>query len=174
MMNAKAEGVTTSELLEIKNNPLSLLESEYVLTFDIFGNIENNPEEFYKHYQWLAPTREEQEQWLEEINTRLCDHCLIPCNFQYCNECDLIYNLPPHIIYTIPEKEEPISSCASELELIFNPDSNSNNDDDENTGSSSIQYGNNNDNNSNSDLNSNPDYEQYIALPDLIKELELK
>ncbi|KAG9294307.1 hypothetical protein G9A89_001812 [Geosiphon pyriformis] len=66
---AKAEGMTTSELLEIKNNPLSLSESKYVQTFNIFGNIEDDPEEFYEHYQHLTPTREEQEQHLKEINT---------------------------------------------------------------------------------------------------------
>ncbi|KAG9287353.1 hypothetical protein G9A89_023724 [Geosiphon pyriformis] len=40
-----------------------------------------NLKQFHEHYQELALTREEQEQWLEEINTKLCDHCLIPCDF---------------------------------------------------------------------------------------------
>ncbi|KAG9288339.1 hypothetical protein G9A89_021370 [Geosiphon pyriformis] len=132
------------------------------------------PEQFYKHYQELALTREEQEQYLEEINTQLCDHCLIPYDFQYCNECDLIYNPPPCMIYIIPEEKEPISSCASESELIFNPNSNSHKNDNENTSSSFIQNGINNNNNSNSDLNSDLNYEQYIVLPDLTKEQELK
>ncbi|KAG9297997.1 hypothetical protein G9A89_018825 [Geosiphon pyriformis] len=65
MAYVKAKGVTTSKILEIKNNSLSLLKPEYVQTFDIFGNIENNPKEFHEHYQYLAPTREEQEQHLE-------------------------------------------------------------------------------------------------------------
>ncbi|KAG9294288.1 hypothetical protein G9A89_021647 [Geosiphon pyriformis] len=51
MASVKAEDTTTSELLEIKNNPLSLPEPEYVQTFDIFGNIEDNLEEFHEHYQ---------------------------------------------------------------------------------------------------------------------------
>ncbi|KAG9305121.1 hypothetical protein G9A89_007761 [Geosiphon pyriformis] len=68
IVNVKAEGVTISKLLEIKNNFLSLPEPEYILTFDVFGNIENDLEEFHEHYQWLAPTREEQKQWLEKIN----------------------------------------------------------------------------------------------------------
>ncbi|KAG9286102.1 hypothetical protein G9A89_022779 [Geosiphon pyriformis] len=72
MVYAKAEDVTTSELLEIKNNPLSLPEPEYVQTFDVFGNIEDNLEEFHEHYQHLALTREEQEQHLKQLNTRLC------------------------------------------------------------------------------------------------------
>ncbi|KAG9289973.1 hypothetical protein G9A89_010279 [Geosiphon pyriformis] len=67
--SVKAEDATTSKLLEIKNNPLSLPESEYVLMFHVFGNIKDNLEEFHEHYQQLAPTQKEQEQWLEEINT---------------------------------------------------------------------------------------------------------
>ncbi|KAG9285492.1 hypothetical protein G9A89_021823 [Geosiphon pyriformis] len=95
-------------------------------------------------------------------------------DFEYYNECDLIYNPPPRIIYIISEEEEPISNCALESESSFNSDSNSNNDNNENIGSSFIQYGENNDNDSNSDLNPNSNYEQYIALPDLTKKQELK
>ncbi|KAG9306656.1 hypothetical protein G9A89_004203 [Geosiphon pyriformis] len=113
---------------------------------------------------------EEQEQWLEEINTQLYNQCLISCDFQYCNECDLIYNSPPHIIYTIPEKEEPISSCALELESTFNLNLNSNNNNNKNNDSSSIQNGNKNYDDSNFD--SNP--EQYIVLLNLSKKQELK
>ncbi|KAG9294677.1 hypothetical protein G9A89_008156 [Geosiphon pyriformis] len=40
------------------------------------------------------------------------------------------------MIYTIPEEEEPISSCTLESESIFNPDSNPDNDDNKNNGSS--------------------------------------
>ncbi|KAG9297434.1 hypothetical protein G9A89_020835 [Geosiphon pyriformis] len=85
-------------------------------------------------------------------------------------KCDLIYNLPSHIIYTIPEEEEPISSCKSELELLFNLNSNSNNNNDKNNSSSSVQNGNKNYNDSNSNLNP----EQYIVLPDLTKKQKLK
>ncbi|KAG9291082.1 hypothetical protein G9A89_012954 [Geosiphon pyriformis] len=89
---------------------------------------------------------------------------------KYCNKCDLIYNLPPCMIYTIPEKDEPISNCPSESESVFNPDSNSDNDNNKNTGSSSVQ--NNNKNNSNWDSDLNP--EIYITLLDLTKEQTLK
>ncbi|KAG9301072.1 hypothetical protein G9A89_015808 [Geosiphon pyriformis] len=65
MTYVKAEDITTNKLLEIKNNSLSFPEPKYIQTFDVFGNLENNPEEFHKHYQCLALTREEQEQWLE-------------------------------------------------------------------------------------------------------------
>ncbi|KAG9286733.1 hypothetical protein G9A89_012283 [Geosiphon pyriformis] len=170
MAYVKTEGMTTSELLEIKNNPLSLPESEYIQTFNIFGNIENNPKKFYKHYQQLAPTKEEQKQCLEEINTQLCDHCLLSCDFQYCNKCNLIYNPPPHIIYIIPEEDKPMNNCISESESTFNPNSNSNNNDKKNTGSSSAQYDNKNINDPDFDSN----LKIYIALSDLSKEQELK
>ncbi|KAG9288351.1 hypothetical protein G9A89_021382 [Geosiphon pyriformis] len=78
------------------------------------------------------------------------------------------------MIYIIPEEIEPINNCASESESICNSNSNSNNDDNKNTSSSSIQYGNNNDTDSNSDLNSDTKYEQYIAIPNLTRKLELK
>ncbi|KAG9289491.1 hypothetical protein G9A89_003650 [Geosiphon pyriformis] len=163
----KTESATTSKLLEIKNNLLFLSEPEYVQTFNIFGNIEDDPEEFHEHYQHLAPTREEQKQQLEQLNTQLCQHCLIPCDFQYCNKCDFIYNPPTCMIYMIPEENKPISNWVLESESIFNPDSNSNNnDDDKNNGSSSVQNG----NNFNSDSNSNSKPKQYIALPNFTKE----
>ncbi|KAG9301060.1 hypothetical protein G9A89_015796 [Geosiphon pyriformis] len=118
----------------------------------------------------LALTREKQEQQLEEINTSLCNHCLILCDFQYCNEYDLIYNSPLCIIYTILQEEKPISSCTSKLKLTFNSDSNSNNDDDENNSSSSVS----NDHKNYNDLNSNSNPKTYITLPDLTKKQELK
>ncbi|KAG9291457.1 hypothetical protein G9A89_021876 [Geosiphon pyriformis] len=105
---------------------------------NIFFNIEAGPEEFHKHYQNLAPTKEKQKQWLEELNTKLYQHCLIPSDFEYCDDCDLIYNLPLCMIYTILEKEEPISSCTLELESTFNPNLNSDNNDNDNNSSSSV------------------------------------
>ncbi|KAG9291011.1 hypothetical protein G9A89_012883 [Geosiphon pyriformis] len=155
MATAKIEGMLPEEIRTIKNNPPEPIklnwDAEPVINF-------LKPEEFYKHYQNLAPTREKQEQWLAQLNTKLCCHCLILSNFKYCDDCDLIYNPPPCMIYSILEEEEPISSCASESELLINRNSDFDNDDE------------NNDSNSKPDLN----YKQYIALPDLSKEQELK
>ncbi|KAG9302098.1 hypothetical protein G9A89_000721 [Geosiphon pyriformis] len=152
MANAKVGSTTPSEILEIKNNPPKPVNIILVLNPDAFFNIETNPEDFYEHYQNLALTKKEQEEWL----------------------CDLIYNLPICIIYTIPEEKEPISSYTSESESLFNPNSNSDNNNDENTSFSFIQNSDNNDNNSNSDSNSDLKYEQYITIPDLTRDLELK
>ncbi|KAG9306731.1 hypothetical protein G9A89_004440 [Geosiphon pyriformis] len=85
MANAKVESALPSKILEIKNNPPEPTNIVLVLNLDAFLNLENSPEEFYEHYQNLAPTRKEQEQRLEEINTRLCDHCLI------------LYIMPEHV-----------------------------------------------------------------------------
>ncbi|KAG9290490.1 hypothetical protein G9A89_002465 [Geosiphon pyriformis] len=73
-----------------------------------------------------------------------------------------------------PRRKKPISSCASESESPLDPDSNPNNNDDKNNGSSSIQNGNDKNNDINSDSNFDSNYEQYIMLPDLAKEQELK
>ncbi|KAG9297414.1 hypothetical protein G9A89_009498 [Geosiphon pyriformis] len=72
--------------------------------------------------------------------------------------------------YMMLHEDKPISSCVLELELLFNPNSNSDNNNNNNNDFSSIQIGNSNNSNSNSD--SNP--KQYIVLPDLTKEQELK
>ncbi|KAG9305797.1 hypothetical protein G9A89_001086 [Geosiphon pyriformis] len=155
MATAKIKDALPKKIWTIKNNspePIKLdWNTEPVINF-------LEPEEFHKHYQNLAPTREEQEQWLAQLNTKLCRHCLIPSDFEYCDNCDLIYNPPPCMIYSIPEEEEPISSCASESELLINRDPDSDNDD-KNTGSSSIQNGNDDKNNSDSDLKPNLNYE---------------
>ncbi|KAG9295960.1 hypothetical protein G9A89_011812 [Geosiphon pyriformis] len=159
MANTKVEGATSSEILEIKNNPLEPVDIIRIPNPNAFMDKKTGLKDFHKYYQNLAPTREEQEQCLEQLNTQLCDYCLILCDFQYCNECDLIYNSLPHMIYTILEEIEPISSCVSELESPFDPDSNSDNNDNENTGSSFVQISDNNDDDSNSDSNSDPKYE---------------
>ncbi|KAG9298644.1 hypothetical protein G9A89_012712 [Geosiphon pyriformis] len=170
MANAKIKGAMPSEILEIKNNSPEPVNIVLIPNPDAFLNIETGPEKFHEHYQNLAPTKKEQEQCLKKINTQLCDYCLILCDFQYCNKCNLIYNSPPCMIYTIPEEKNPISSCTLESESTFNPDLNSNNDDNKNNSSSFIQI--DNDNNDNSDLDLKP--KQYIMLPDLTKEQELK
>ncbi|KAG9300543.1 hypothetical protein G9A89_002421 [Geosiphon pyriformis] len=57
--NAKIEGTSPSKILEIKNNPLEPVNIVLISNSDVFLDIKTGPEEFYKHYQNLAPTREE-------------------------------------------------------------------------------------------------------------------
>ncbi|KAG9298023.1 hypothetical protein G9A89_018851 [Geosiphon pyriformis] len=172
--NAKVESTLPSKILEIKNNLPEPTDIVLVLNPDTFIDLKNSPEEFHEHYQNLASMRKEQKQHLEEINTQLCDYCLIPFDFQFCDDCDLIYNPLSCMIYTILEEEEPINSCTSELESSFNSDLNFDNNDNKNNSSSSFQNSYNNDNDSNLDSNSDSNYKQYITLPDLTKKQELK
>ncbi|KAG9285646.1 hypothetical protein G9A89_009286 [Geosiphon pyriformis] len=110
MALAKIEGTTSEEIKTIKDNPLEPLE----LNWDAEPIINLlDPKQFHKHYQELALTRKEQEQQLEQLNIRLCQHCLIPYDFY---------------------------SCASELESPINHDSNFDNDDDNNDSNSDLNY----------------------------------
>ncbi|KAG9295052.1 hypothetical protein G9A89_017846 [Geosiphon pyriformis] len=81
IVNAKVKGVMPSKILEIKNNLPKPVDIIFIPNPDAFLNIETGSEEFYKHYQNLAPTKKEQEQCLKKINTQLCDYCLILCDF---------------------------------------------------------------------------------------------
>ncbi|KAG9303540.1 hypothetical protein G9A89_018436 [Geosiphon pyriformis] len=129
MVIAKIEDALPEEIRTIKNNSPEPIKLDWDIK-PVINFLE--PEEFYKHYQNLALTREEQEQWLAQLNTRLYCYCLILSNFEYCDDCNLIYNPLPCMIYMISEKKKPISSCTSESELPFDPDSNSDNNDDKN------------------------------------------
>ncbi|KAG9291120.1 hypothetical protein G9A89_012992 [Geosiphon pyriformis] len=97
-----------------------------------------------KTYQELAPTREEQEQRLANLNTKLCNHCLILCHFQYCDECDLMFNPPPRILFPITKLPEPKEEVLITKDMSFQ------------------------------DPTEDTKTEQYLAYPDLSKELELK
>ncbi|KAG9298568.1 hypothetical protein G9A89_018927 [Geosiphon pyriformis] len=92
----------------------------------------------------LAPTREEQEQRLANLNTKLCDHCLIPCHFQYCDECDLMFNLPPRILFPITELPESEKEVLITKNMLFQ------------------------------DPTEDTKTEQYLMYPNLSKELKLK
>ncbi|KAG9287782.1 hypothetical protein G9A89_017377 [Geosiphon pyriformis] len=84
----KASGTMNHVLLMANNYSMKecgttfLVKKKHVtLRANTQSSLATGPEEFYEHYQNLAPMRKEQEQHLEEINTQLCDHCLIPCDF---------------------------------------------------------------------------------------------
>ncbi|KAG9292835.1 hypothetical protein G9A89_016197 [Geosiphon pyriformis] len=63
------KGALPREILKIKNNPSKPVNIILILNPDVFIDIETDPEAFHEYYQNLAPTREEQEQCLKEINT---------------------------------------------------------------------------------------------------------
>ncbi|KAG9300334.1 hypothetical protein G9A89_011407 [Geosiphon pyriformis] len=141
--NAKAEGAIHSEIQDIKENP-------FVPEYDRFNYITkdfftNDPDTFQDQYQELASTREEQEQRLANLNTKLCDHCLIPCHFQYCNKCDFMFNPLPRTLYPIDKLLEPKEEAKLIVkDMLFQ------------------------------EPNETTETEQYLAYSDLSKELELK
>ncbi|KAG9294254.1 hypothetical protein G9A89_021613 [Geosiphon pyriformis] len=99
---------------------------------------------FQNRYQELAPTCEEQEQRLADLNTKLCDYCLILCHFQYCDECDLMFNPPSRILFPITKLPEFKEEVLITEDMLFQ------------------------------DPTEDTETEQYLAYSDLSKELELK
>ncbi|KAG9292794.1 hypothetical protein G9A89_006355 [Geosiphon pyriformis] len=142
MTSAKAEGAMPKKIREIKDNPWMPEYTGPNYPEDDFFT--DNPDVFQNQYQELAPTHKEQEQRLADLNTKLCDHCLIFCHFQYCDECDLMFNPSPRILFPITELPEPKKEVLITEDMLFQ------------------------------DPTENTETEQYLAYPDLSKELELK
>ncbi|KAG9304192.1 hypothetical protein G9A89_019754 [Geosiphon pyriformis] len=142
MANTKAEGTTTKEIRKIKDNSWMLKYTRPDYPEDDFFT--DDPDTFQNQYQELALTCEKQEQRLADLNTKLCNYCLIPCHFQYCDECDLMFNPLPRILFPITELPEPKEEVLITKDMLFQ------------------------------DPTENTETEQYLAYPDLSKELELK
>ncbi|KAG9305324.1 hypothetical protein G9A89_007819 [Geosiphon pyriformis] len=142
MASTKAEGAMHEEIREIKDNPWM---PEYTGPDYPKNNFfTDDPNTFQNQYQKLAPTRKEQEQRLADLNTKLCNYCLILCHFQYCDGCDLMFNPPPRILFPITELPE------LEEEVLITEDM-------------SFQ-----------DPTEDTKTKQYFVYPNLSKELELK
>ncbi|KAG9303941.1 hypothetical protein G9A89_005851 [Geosiphon pyriformis] len=142
MASVKAEGATPKEMREIKDNPWMPEYTGPDYPKDDFFT--DDPDAFQNQYQELVPTREEQKQRLADLNTKLCDHCLIPCYFQYCDKCDLMFNLPPRILFPITKLPEPKEKVLITEDMSFQ------------------------------DPTEDTETEQYLVYSDLSKELELK
>ncbi|KAG9295056.1 hypothetical protein G9A89_017850 [Geosiphon pyriformis] len=63
--------------------------ADKVASYNMFDPVD----EFQDYYQQLCPTQQEQKQYLVQINTYLCENCLIPCQSQCCEECQDERNL---------------------------------------------------------------------------------
>ncbi|KAG9305089.1 hypothetical protein G9A89_007729 [Geosiphon pyriformis] len=136
MASAKTKDAMPEKIREIKDNPwMPKYNGPNYPKNDFFTD---NPNK-------LAPTCKEQEQRLADLNTKLCNHCLIPCYFQYCNVCNLMFNLPPRILFPITKLPEP-----KEEEILITED---------------MLF---------QDPTVDIETEQYLAYSDLSKELELK
>ncbi|KAG9288222.1 hypothetical protein G9A89_020528 [Geosiphon pyriformis] len=123
MASAKAENIMPEEIREIKDNPWM---PEY-----------NRPD--YPKDNFFTDDLD-----LANLNTKLCDHCLIPCHFQYCNKCDFMFNLPPRILFPITKLPEPKEEVLITKDMSFQ------------------------------DPTEDTKTEQYLTYSNLFKELELK
>ncbi|KAG9302394.1 hypothetical protein G9A89_011444 [Geosiphon pyriformis] len=77
---AKVRGGTAEEIRCWKE---SAEVADEVASYNMFDPVDK----FQDYYQQLCPIRQEQEQYLTQINTYLCENCLIPCQNQCCKEC---------------------------------------------------------------------------------------
>ncbi|KAG9294418.1 hypothetical protein G9A89_001923 [Geosiphon pyriformis] len=68
MAIAKIEDTIPEKIKTIKNNPPEFKKIIWISNPNIILNV-MDPEQFYEHYQELALTKKEQEQWLKELNT---------------------------------------------------------------------------------------------------------
>ncbi|KAG9301337.1 hypothetical protein G9A89_018009 [Geosiphon pyriformis] len=117
MASTKTKSVMPKEIQEIKDNPwMSEYNRPDYPENDFFTN---DPDAFQNRYQELAPTCEEQKQRLADLNIKLCNHCLIPCHFQYCDECDLMFNPPPKILFPITELPESEKKVLITEDMLF-------------------------------------------------------
>ncbi|KAG9284112.1 hypothetical protein G9A89_022886 [Geosiphon pyriformis] len=73
----------------IQENVHQMKESEYIAyTFEIAGyNYEDKVEVYHQIASHTYLTKEAQAQWLEQMNIKLCEECIMPCNEQWCPEC---------------------------------------------------------------------------------------
>ncbi|KAG9291437.1 hypothetical protein G9A89_021856 [Geosiphon pyriformis] len=77
---AKVRGGTAEEIRHWKE---SAEVADEVASYNMFDPVD----EFQDYYQQLCLTQQEQKQYLAQINTYLCENCLIPCQSQCCEEC---------------------------------------------------------------------------------------
>ncbi|KAG9306245.1 hypothetical protein G9A89_016149 [Geosiphon pyriformis] len=72
-----------------QENVCQMKESEYIAyIFKIAGyNYKDEVEVYHQIASHIYPTKEAQAQWLEQMNIKLCEECIMPCDEQWCSEC---------------------------------------------------------------------------------------
>ncbi|KAG9288411.1 hypothetical protein G9A89_015617 [Geosiphon pyriformis] len=85
--NRYQEGATRTTYQAEEECVTQLKESAEVADEVTSYNMFDPVDKFQDYYQQLCPTRQKQEQYLAQINTYLCENCLIPCQNQCCEEC---------------------------------------------------------------------------------------
>ncbi|KAG9286459.1 hypothetical protein G9A89_014625 [Geosiphon pyriformis] len=94
--------------------------ADEVASYNMFDPVD----EFQDYYQQLCPTRQEQEQYLAQINTYLCKNCLIPCQKKFVAYTDLeqvtdIRYFDNGHLRIIPERAHPTDA---EFDLYYPED----------------------------------------------------
>ncbi|KAG9287618.1 hypothetical protein G9A89_019679 [Geosiphon pyriformis] len=90
-----------------KEDVFQMKEAEYIkYTLKLAGfDYEDEVEVYYQIASHTYLTKEAQTQWLEQMNIKLCEECIMPCNEQWCSEC-----------YTL---NIPLPSKSDEYEIEF-------------------------------------------------------
>ncbi|KAG9287187.1 hypothetical protein G9A89_001595 [Geosiphon pyriformis] len=72
-----------------KEDVCQMKEAEYIeYTMELAGfNYKDEVEVYYQIASHIYPTQEAQIQQLEQMNIRLCEECIMPCDEQWCPEC---------------------------------------------------------------------------------------
>ncbi|KAG9290237.1 hypothetical protein G9A89_022213 [Geosiphon pyriformis] len=72
-----------------QENICQMKKSEYIAyTFEITEyNYKDEVEAYHQIASHTYPTKEAQAQWLKQINIKLCEECIMPCDEQWCPEC---------------------------------------------------------------------------------------
>ncbi|KAG9300804.1 hypothetical protein G9A89_003153 [Geosiphon pyriformis] len=99
---------------ELYNTTQTKKESAEVADKVTSYNMFNPVDKFQNYYQQLCPTQQKQKQYLTQINTYLCENCLILCQNQCCEECQDERNL---------EKKMEIENQQSQNQSINQQDS---------------------------------------------------
>ncbi|KAG9298235.1 hypothetical protein G9A89_002723 [Geosiphon pyriformis] len=72
-----------------QENVRQIKESEYIAyIFEIaVYNYKNEVKVYHQIASHIYLTKEAQAQWLEQMNIKLCEKCIMPCDEQWCSEC---------------------------------------------------------------------------------------
>ncbi|KAG9286446.1 hypothetical protein G9A89_014612 [Geosiphon pyriformis] len=72
-----------------KEDVLQMKEAEYIkYTLELAGfDYEDEVEVYHQITSHTYPTKEAQAQWLEQMNIKLCEKCIMLCDEQWCPEC---------------------------------------------------------------------------------------
>ncbi|KAG9306580.1 hypothetical protein G9A89_004777 [Geosiphon pyriformis] len=103
-----------------QENVHQIKESEYIAyIFEITEyNYEDKVEVYHQIVSHTYPTKEAQAQWLEQMNIKLCEECIMPCDEQWCSECYAL-SIPLSSNENEIEFREPEATEEIEATLIY-------------------------------------------------------